>query len=221
MMMMKPIRAWRPAAAGVLSASILSGMVIVHAWPLWYGETLLLRVAATMPRNHTGQHYVYAIYTPSTRLAVGRPDPVHVDEDGQRSPYRREPVPVKAIGPFWSELEPFAAESCRGRAAYVQFKTEDGSSHAESESISLSPAPGRINLRGRIRCSPRSDELIMEYTFDGYLRHRDREKILKEAALARRRIELELAVASSGAARVRHLLIDGKPVPEAQTAARD
>src|SRR5262245_60395694 len=59
----------RTLIAGVICLTILSGMLVLHAWPLWTGQPALLPVTPIDPRDLFRGEYV-ALDTPATRLAL-------------------------------------------------------------------------------------------------------------------------------------------------------
>ena len=56
--------------AGAVCLSILCGVLVVHAWPLWTGQSVLLPVTPIDPRDlFRGREYL-RLDTPATRLMV-------------------------------------------------------------------------------------------------------------------------------------------------------
>ena len=69
MMTNKLSQSVRTLLAGAVCLSILCGMLVVHAWPLWTGQSVLLPVTPIDPRDFFRGEYV-RLDTPATRLTV-------------------------------------------------------------------------------------------------------------------------------------------------------
>ena len=71
MMMNRLSQSLRTLFAGAICLSILCGVLVVHAWPLWTGQSVLLPVTPVDPRDMFRGEYV-RLDTPATRLTVRR-----------------------------------------------------------------------------------------------------------------------------------------------------
>ena len=105
-MMEKTSQPLRTAIAGAICLSILSGILVVHAWPLWTGQAALLPVTPIDPRDLFRGEYV-RLDTPATRLSVR-----------SESAAPAGAVAVTPVGSWWAELpaDPYNRhQSLRGR----------------------------------------------------------------------------------------------------------
>jgi uncharacterized membrane-anchored protein len=190
----------RAILAGAVCLSILSGVLVVHAWPLWTGQSALLPVTPVDPRDLFRGEYV-RLGTPATRLAV-RP----------AIPPQGGVLPVEAADSWWDDLQARGA-SMAGRTMYVQLEARGPSGESLPVSISGMPLPGRMNLRGRITDHRADDSsLTIDYGLDSYFMQEGSARPVENAMRERKRVQMEIAVAASGHARIRRLLIDGQPV---------
>ena len=186
--------------AGAVCLAILSGVLGVHAWPLWTGQSVLLPVTPVDPRDLFRGEYV-RLGTPATRVAVRRAVP---PQSGM--------LPVDAADSWWDNLTARAAPMA-GRTIYVQLETRGESGESQPVSISGVPLPGRMNLRGRITYHQADDNsLTIDYGLDSYFMQEGAARTVEDAMRERKRVQMEVAVAASGHARIRRLLIDGRPV---------
>ena len=103
----------RTMLAGAVCLSILCGVLVVHAWPLWTGQSVLLPVTPVDPRDLFRGEYV-RLDTPATRLVV---------RSGGQAPVGA--LAVTPVGSWWSELpsDPYNRHvSLFGRLVYVQLE---------------------------------------------------------------------------------------------------
>lgn len=198
-----PIRA---VAAGVVCLAILTGMMIGHAWPLWTGETIVLPVDAHDDRNVFRGEFVH-ITTPANRVIVSD------------DPHARPPAGGIVVRPaqHWPRDLPTDRQHLRrrmqGRVVYVQFEpspAEDGLVEHRPVSISTAIEDGKVNIRGHVRVGP--EALFVDFGLDAFYMQQGRAREVEEALRQGRRVQMQVAVTSSGRARIRHLLIDGKEV---------
>ena len=194
----------RTLLAGVVCLSILSGVLVVHAWPLWTGQSVLLPVTPAERRDLSRGESV-RLDTPATRLAVRT--------DGGAP---AGTLAVTPLGSWWTALPSDQSDRKRalaGRPVYVQLEPRGDAGESTPVSISSEPVEGRINLRGRIRrYGPEDQHLEIDYGLDNYFVEEGTAKPVEDALRAGRRIQMEIAVASSGHARIRRLLVDGVTV---------
>jgi hypothetical protein len=194
----------RTLLAGMVCLSILSGVLVVHAWPLWTDQSALLPVTPADPRDLFRGEYL-RLDTPATRLAVG--------SDGEAP---AGSVAVTLLGSWWSELPSDQTDRNRalvGRSVYVQLEPRGDAGESRPVSISNEPLAGRTNLRGRINWyGAKGERLNVDYGLDSFFMEEGTAKPVEDALRTRRRVQMEVAVASSGHARIRRLLVDGVAV---------
>ena len=114
----------RTAIAGAICLSILSGILVVHAWPLWTGQAALLPVTPIDPRDLFRGEYV-RLDTPATRLSVRSESAAPADA-----------LAVTPVGSWWTELPadevqppPIAARAgrlCTARATWRRRRVAPG-----------------------------------------------------------------------------------------------
>jgi uncharacterized membrane-anchored protein len=203
MMMNRLSQALRAVLAGAVCLSILCGVLMVHAWPLWTGQSILLPVTPIDPRDLFRGEFV-RLNTPATRLFV-RPD-------GQELPGALFVAPV---GSWWSEVPSNPSDryvSLAGRVVYVQLEPRGEAGEWQPVSISIEPVADRANLRGRITRYDQGDVLTVQYGLDSYFMQEGTAKPVEDALRMGRRVQMEVAITPSGHARIRRLLVDGVPV---------
>jgi uncharacterized membrane-anchored protein len=180
-------------AAGVVCLAILGGMIVGHAWPLWTGRTVLLRVRPVDPRDLFRGEFV-RLDLPATDLIVTPADAAPVP-DG---------VPVRALG-NWPQY------AKRGAVVYVQLEPVSGTLEHQAVSISAAPVEDAVNLRGRVRRSG-NESVSVDYGLDAFYMQEGTARPVEDAIRENRVVHMEVAVAASGGARIRNLLVDGTPV---------
>jgi hypothetical protein len=194
--------ATRSIASGAICLAILGGMMAGHAWPLWTGTTIVLPLEPVDARDVFRGEYI-RIRTPANRIVVG--DDANMGTAGA--------VAVRPAGEWpwrWPVRGRDQKRLPRGTIAYVQLEPgpdRSGSPEYRPVSISLEPVEGAINLRGRV--FPRPDMLLLNYGVDAYYMQEGRAQEIDEALRQGRRVQMEVAVTSSGRARIRTLLVDG------------
>jgi uncharacterized membrane-anchored protein len=191
----------RTLVAGAVCLSILCGVLVVHAWPLWTGQSVLLPVTPVDPRDLFRGEYV-RLDTPATRLDVR--------SDGQPP---TGAFAVTPVGSWWSELPSDPSDrysSLAGRVVYVQLEAAGESGESRPVTISITPVTNRINLRGRVESYDHDKQrLTVEYGLDSYFMQEGTAKPVEDALRMRRRVQMEVAVTAAGHARIRRLLVDG------------
>jgi uncharacterized membrane-anchored protein len=194
----------RTAIAGALCLSILSGLLVVHAWPLWTGQAALLPVTPVDPRDMFRGEYV-RLDTPATRLAV-RSDAAAPAGTAAVTP----------LGSWWTELPTNRYDRYQAlvdRVVYIQLEARGDGGESRPVSISDEPIAGRVNLRGRIsQYEGEGERLNVDYGLDSYFMQEGTAKPVEDALRQRRHVQMQIAIASSGHARIRRLLVDGVPV---------
>lgn len=194
-------RPLRTLLGGAVCLSILAGMMVGHAWPLWTGETVLLRARPIDPRDLFRGEFV-RLDTPATRLFVT--DGTRVAPAGT--------VPVRGLGAW--QAGPNLADAGplrRGMVAYVQLERPQGALEHRPVSISGTPVGSALNLRGRVRRVEPNGAVLVDYGLDAYYMQEGTAKPVQDALSAGRLVQMQIAVAPSGRARIRTLLVDGAP----------
>jgi uncharacterized membrane-anchored protein len=190
----------RTILAGAVCLAILSGVLVVHAWPLWTGQSVLLPVTPVDPRDIFRGEYV-RLGTPATRIVV-RP----------AAPPQSGVLAVAAGDSWWDDVSARGALIV-GRTIYAQLETLGESGESRPVSVSGAPLPGRMNLRGRVtHHQTDSGVLTIDYGLDSYFMQEGTAKTVEDAMRERKPVQMEIAVAASGHARIRRLLIDGRRV---------
>lgn len=178
--------------AGLTCLLILGGMIVGHAWPLWTGRVVTMKVLPVDPRDLFRGEYV--------RL-----------DNVANSLYRQGGTVPQ--GESWSYVRPLDRvfdDSRTGSIVYVQL-VPSASGDYVPESASLAPQPGALNLRGRVRYG-RQPYLSIDYGLDAFYMQAGKGRRVEQAIRQRRNVQMQVAIASSGRARIKTLLIDGVPV---------
>jgi uncharacterized membrane-anchored protein len=201
--MTSPSRSLRTLIAGGVCTLILSGMMVLHAWPLWTGETILLAVVPIDPRDMFRGEYV-RLDTPATRLTL---------QGGSVPPPGLSVMPA---GESWKDLPDDPEE--RGeelyrRHVYVQLEPRGDFGEFLPVTISLEPLDDRANLRGRVTSfDAATGWLEVDYGLDRYFMQEGTAGPVEDALRNRQRVQMEVAVTDAGRSRIRRLLVNGVPV---------
>lgn len=193
----------RAIAGGAVCLAILGGMIVGHAWPLWTGRTVLLRVRPVDPRDLFRGEFV-RIGLPAGWLVV--------TEDAAKT------VPGKiAVRPLgrWQEYARLGwrdPERLRQSVVYVQLEPAAGGAEYQPVSISDTPVDDELNLRGRLRWVEPSGVVDIDYGLDAFYMREGTARPIEHAMGAGRLVQIEVAIASSGKSRIRNLLVDGVAV---------
>ena len=187
----------RAILAGATCLLILSGMIVGHAWPLWTGRVVTMKVVPIDPRDLFRGEYV-RLNTAATQLH--REDP----GTGQSATW----VVARPLDDVYEKAR-------SGSLVYVQLAPTPQGDYAVS-SVSRKPREGAINLRGRARLgstrwSP-TGVLVVDYGLDAFYMQEGSSKRVEDAIREKHDIRMQVAIASSGKARIKTLLIDGVPV---------
>jgi uncharacterized membrane-anchored protein len=78
--------------------------------------------------------------------------------------------------------------------------------------VSLRPVRQALNLRGVVTWALTSGELRVQYGIDAFYLQEGKAAEMQRAFSEKRRLRMQVAIASSGRARVRNLIIDGVTV---------
>ena len=197
----EPLTSPRPALfAGAVCLTILGGMLTAHAWPLWTGRTVILAVRPVDPRDLFRGEFV-RLDTPLTTISIVRPSASSAGDA----------TLVTTVGEWPSG-------DMRGRVVYVQLEprpdvpaTALGPEY-RAVTISVNPVKGALNLRGRVRSVITQDAVRVDYGLDAFFMEEGKPRGIEDAIRAGRRVQMEVAVASSGRARIRNLIVDGTPL---------
>jgi uncharacterized membrane-anchored protein len=179
----------RAALAGATCLLILGGMIVGHAWPLWTGRTIVMKVMPVDPRD------------------LFRGEYVRLDASANRL-YRDGSI---ASSPSLSVVRPVGRvfeESRRGAVVYVQLQSSANGDYVPV-SASREPVDGALNLRGRVRYPNPPNSLTLDYGLDAFYMQEGKARPIEDAIRRGRNVQMEVAVASSGQARIRALLLDG------------
>lgn len=191
----------RALLAGAICLAILGGMLVGHAWPLWTGEDVLLSATVDGTRTWTRGQYVQ-LSTAADTLMVDAPLP-------------KDEIPraqVHSVAP-WVTRNPRMEEGAldrrlRGKTIYVQLARQADGTHAPV-SVSLAPVEGAVNLRGIVSWAYGSGELKAEYGIDAFYMQEGHALAVERAFSEHRPVQLQVAIAKSGGARIRNLFVAG------------
>ena len=186
----------RALLAGATCLLILGGMIVGHAWPLWTGRVITMKAVPVDPRDLFRGEYV-RLNTAATEL-------------------HRDPAAPSSIA--WAVARPLDdvyVASRRGAFVYVQLEPAASGDYVPV-SVSRQPVPGAINLRGRDRFRTSGARvttvLYVDYGLDAFYVQEGRARRVEEAIRQGRDVRIQVAIASSGRARIKNLLIDGAPL---------
>jgi uncharacterized membrane-anchored protein len=179
----------RAALSGATCLLILSGMIVGHAWPLWTGQVITMKVVPFDPRDLFRGEYVH-LDTPAMQLY----------REGSRLPEQLTGAVVRPIDRVFEDAH-------RGAVVYVQLQ-QSGNGDYVPVSASLKPAAAAINLRGRVKYTG-GTFMAVDYGLDAFYMQEGKGRRVEEAIRQRRNVQMQVAVAASGQARIKTLLIDG------------
>lgn len=186
-------------ASAVVCIAILAGMMVGHAWPLWTGQDVLLRVRPIDPRDLFRGEFV-RLDVPATRLRLAGTAATAVDA-----------TIVRPLG-AWAKPDPMSDRSIssQGRIVYVQLERPAGSAEHQPVSLSDTPIANAVNLRGRIRWT--HEGLVhLDFGLDAFYMREGRAKPVEDALREGRLVQIQVAIAPSGRARIRDLFVDSVP----------
>lgn len=193
----------RAIAGGAICLAILGGMIVGHAWPLWTGTTVLLRVRPVDPRDLFRGEFV-RLGVPAGALLVS-------DDQAKTVPGK---MTVRPLGRWqeYAKLEWRDTGRVRRSVVYVQLEPGAGGAGYQPVSISDTPVDNALNLRGRVRWIHEDGTVDVDYGLDAYYMQEGTARPVEDALRAGRLVQIEVAVASSGKSRIRSLLVDGVAV---------
>jgi uncharacterized membrane-anchored protein len=192
----------RALVAGAVCLAILGGMLVGHAWPLWAGEVVVMNATASAPRDLFRGEYIRLDLPASTLrvTTVGGPAAADLDFAG---------VPVTPTGTWWDSWQD--VRRAYGTVVYVQLAQDEGV--VTPVSVSREPVEGGLNLKGRIRSAQETGVLRVEYGLDAFYVPEATARTLGPALRTDRPVQIEVAIAASGRARIRTVIVNGMPLP--------
>lgn len=226
-------RARLAAACGAFSVIVLTWVLVSHAWPLWTGEPLYLRVRPVDPRDMFRGDYVVLGYDlnqidplgGAARSGREGPDAEPSGEEPAAFPQALAVEPSEDLERAIEEGRAVGSEWLRAqlqdRPLCVQLEERPSpapgvpSLHVAVHA-SLSPEPGRTNLCGRIRWSrwripdPGAPVLDVDYGIDALFVPEGSGAVLERAIREGRPVFAEILVTGSGRARLRDVIVDGR-----------
>lgn len=190
--------------AGVVCLAVLAVMILLHAWPLWTGQVVTLPVALTQSTDaFRGERL--SIGPPGGRVVLGglgTPSPV------------KDAIVVPPVGDWWSRVPSDPTGRRRAiiaRIVYLQLERgADG--RYRPVSIAVEPIRDMLNLRGRVRAVGSTGVLDIDYGIDSYYMQEGQASQVEGALRAHGSVDMQVAIARSGRARIKSLLINGTPI---------
>jgi uncharacterized membrane-anchored protein len=204
------------AAAGGFCIAVLSAMLVGHAWPLWTGETIYLQVVPVDPRDLFRGDYVTLRYSLNS-----------LHRKGSRG---------ASEGTLGSAAVTFAegdwTREARGSyLVYVTLEPRPGGPGVPVQHVPVSvsdrkPESG-VFLRGYARLYPwmrtaagprmrdgQLDAVNVDYGIDAFFLEEGRGRAIEHAIRSGKPVFAEVAVASSGRARLKALIADGTRIEQ-------
>ena len=208
--------ATRVIIAATFCLAVLCGMLVIHAWPLWTGQTLHLRVESANARDGLQTGLVTLEY--AFDVVCVAPDGCPEPESRNNERRTRPAMDLPAHG-AWADALAAASEGDRRRwndqTLYLQVRItptglDDPSAVATPLSVSDRPEPNAIPLRGRLRQTFFYPRVTLDFGLDAIYLTRGAAPAIEAAMKEGAPIFAEVAVASSGQARVRALVVNGR-----------
>ncbi len=208
--------ATRTILAGTFCLAVLAGMLVIHAWPLWTGRTLYLRVESANARDALQTGLVTIEY--AFDVVCVAPGGCAGPEDRNNDRRTRSAMDLPAHGE-WTDAMTAASGRDRRRwndqTLYLQVGiTPTGLDDPSTVAIPLSVTdrlePNAIPLRGRLRQASSYPRVTLDLGLDAIYLTRGAAPAIEAAVKAGTPIFAEVAVASNGQARVRALLVNGR-----------
>ncbi len=202
------MKAWsqsvRAAAGGLLCLAVLGVMMLLHAWPLWTGQVITLPVTLTQANDpFRGERLTVA--PPGGRIVLagaGTPAPVN------------DAIAVPPVGDWWSKVPSSTGgrrRSMASRVVYLQLaRGADG--QYRPASIALEPIRDKVNLRGRVIGVASNGVVTIDYGIDSYYMEEGQARQVEQALKLGAGVQMQVAVARSGRARIKAVLVNGAPL---------
>jgi len=211
------LRAIAAAMSGVTLVALLAAVLAMHAWPLWTGQIVYLRVRPVDSRDLLrGDHVALSYPIEDVLLRVpGEPDAIPPDPAGP--PVSLLPPMVDPIGDWW-KVDEDQARGWRDREIYLQLQPLPANAPGVAEehrpvTVSEQPVPGAVNLAGRVVFYTTFDHSFrLLFGLDAFSADGPTARLIDEAMQRDAPIYAEVAVTSSGRARIRALIVGGRRV---------
>ena len=176
----------RALIAGTICLAILGGMVVGHAWPLWTGRIVVLNVLPIDPPDLVGGEYV--------RLSIPA-NQLRLDDAASGN--------AAAVRPLGGGFD----KPKRGSRVYVQLEPSAAGEYVPV-TVSMAPVAKALNLGGRIQHGSNTT-LWVDYGLGAFYLQEGTARPVEDALRPGARVQVEVAIAKSGQARIRALLVDG------------
>ena len=208
--------ATRATLAGACCLVVLAGMLVLHAWPLWTGRTLYLRVesASATDALQTGLVTLKYAFDVVCVAPEGCPEP----EGRVGRPAPRIALDLPARGEWATALASVAGRERRrwnDRPLYLELDlTPTGLAAPSAVAVPLRVSdqlePAGLTLRARLRQAFDYPRVTLDAGLDAIYLTRGGASRVESAMEAGQPIFAEIAIAQTGQARVRALVIDGQ-----------
>lgn len=197
----QPIKA---VLGGTVCLLVLAVMMLLHAWPLWTGEVIVMPVTLSQSRDPFRGERLF-VAPSGARIVVGNP---------ATTAHGNGVLVVPPSGDWWSRVPEDAQERRRALLARVVYLQLERGPDLEHRPVSIGTAPVRdmVNLRGRIRSVEASGTIEIDYGVDAYYMEQGQATQVQHALKAGSHVQMQLAIARSGRARIKSLSIDGREI---------
>jgi len=208
--------ATRAMLAGTFCLTVLAGMLVIHAWPLWTGQTLYLRVESANARDALQTGLVTLEYAFDVLCLA--PDGCVEPESRNDASRPRPATDLPAHGEWADALADTSGRDRRrwnDQTVYLQVRLvptglESPPTVAMPVSVSDSPEPDALRLRGRLRQASSYPRVTLDLGLDALYLTRGATPAVEAAMKAGTPVFAEVAVASNRQARVRALVVNGR-----------
>jgi len=212
------VRAIGAAISGVTLVALLGAVLAMHAWPLWTGQLVYLRVRPVDSRDLLRGDHVALSYPIEDVLLRVPGEPVDaIPPDPAGPPISLTPPLVDPIGDWW-KVDEEQARGWRDREIYLQLQPLPANAPGVAQehrpvTVAERPVPGAVNLAGRIVFFTSFDySFRLQFGLDAFSADAPTARLIDEAMQRDAPIYAEVAITSSGRARVRALVVDGRRV---------
>ena len=212
------LRAIAAAMSGVTLVALLAAVLAVHAWPLWTGQLVYLRVRPVDSRDLLRGDHVALSYPIEDVLLRVPGEPVDaIPPDPAGPPISLLPPMVDPIGDWW-KLDEAQARGWRDREIYLQLQPLPANAAGVAQehrpvTVSVQPVPGAVNLAGRVVFYTTFDySFRLQFGLDAFSADAPTARMIDETMQRDAAIYAEVAITSSGRARIRALIVDGRRV---------